>query len=353
MIPMPLGPVMLDVEGTQLRADDRRRLLHPGCGGVILFARNFESAEQLTRLCAEIRALREPRLLIAADHEGGRVQRFRAGFTAVPPMRDFGRLWDADPDAARHAAEQAGYLIAAELSACGVDFSFAPVLDLDYGRSKVIGDRAFHSDPEVVVALAGALIGGLRAGGVVSVGKHFPGHGYVEADSHLDVPEDTRSYAQIEAADLVPFARLAQAGLAAVMPAHVIYPSVDRHPAGFSRLWLNDILRGRLRFEGVIFSDDLTMEGARVAGDICARAHAAFDAGCDMVLVCNKPAMTDALLQGLAVRSGAGSGRLETLHAAADAARGPSGFPRASDPRYLAARESLLEIPGRIRPSIA
>jgi beta-N-acetylhexosaminidase len=350
MTHLPLGPVMLDVEGRQLTADDRRRLQHPQCGGVILFSRNFESAEQLSALCGEIRALREPQLLIAVDHEGGRVQRFRAGFTAIPPMRDYGRLWDSDPEAAQRDAEQAGYLIASELSACGVDFSFAPVLDLDYGRSKVIGDRAFHSDPQAVVALAGALISGLRAGGVASVGKHFPGHGYVEADSHLDVPEDPRSLEQIEASDLVPFARMANAGLAAVMPAHVVYPAVDRQPAGFSRRWLKDILRERLHFDGVIFSDDLTMEGARVAGDISARAEAAFQAGCDMVLVCNKPALSDALLAGLEVQPVAPVSRRLAALRGPEAAGASNGlrFPPSGDLRY-----SVLSIASRLRAATA
>ena len=342
MMRMPLGPVMLDVEGKQLGKDDRRRLLHPQTGGVILFSRNFESADQILKLCSEIKALRAPELLIAVDHEGGRVQRFRTGFTPVPAMRALGRLWESDTNGAMHSAEQVGYLIASELVSCRIDFSFTPVLDLDFGRSAVIGNRAFHHDPEAVSALGGALIAGLRAGGVASVGKHFPGHGHVEADSHVDVPEDSRSLAQIEAADLLPFARLARAGLAAVMPAHVIYPAVDRLPAGFSSIWLKDILRGRLGFEGVIFSDDLTMEGARVVGDIRARADAAFAAGCDMVLVCNKPDACDALLLALERRPNASPVAPASLLGAMKASRPARSL--AQDPRYAIARERVLAL---------
>ncbi len=296
---MGLGPVMLDVVGKTLTAEDVARLQHPLVGGVILFARNYESPSQLCELTAAIRAVRSPPLLIAVDHEGGRVQRFREGFTRIPPMRELGKIWDEHPQRARHLAQQAGYVLAAELRACGVDFSFTPVLDVDYGQSSVIGDRAFHRDPQVIADLAHSLLLGLKQGGMHTVGKHFPGHGYVQADSHLAIPVDEREFVDIELCDLIPFRRMMDYGLTAVMPAHVIYPKVDSQPAGFSPVWLKQVLREQLGFEGVIFSDDLSMEGASVAGGIVQRASAALNAGCDMVLVCNKPDSADELLQGL------------------------------------------------------
>lgn len=316
---LPLGPVFLDVLGESLSDDDRRRLLHPLVGGVILFGRNYRTPEQLQALTAEIRALRTPRLLIAADHEGGRVQRFRSGYTRLPPMGALGRIWDGDHAAGIEAARAIGELIGAELSASGVDFSFTPVLDLDYGSSAVIGDRAFHRDPSTVAELAGAVIQGLAARGVGSVGKHFPGHGFAAEDSHVAIPIDPRSLAQIEAQDIVPYATLIPRGLKAVMPAHVIYPAVDARPAGFSPVWL-DLLRTRLHFDGVIFSDDLSMEGAAVAGDVVARASAALSAGCDMVLVCNRPEAADALLAGLQWQRGPlFDARVNALYASAPA----------------------------------
>lgn len=296
---MGLGPVMLDISGTQLTAEDEARLRHPLTGGVILFARNYQSPGQLAELTAAIHALRTPPLLIAVDHEGGRVQRFRDGFTRLPAMRKLGEIWDAHPQRARHLAQQTGYVLAAELRACGVDFSFTPVLDVDYGQSSVIGDRAFHSDPQAIAELAHSLLLGLKQGGMHSVGKHFPGHGFVRADSHLDIPVDDREFVDIELCDLIPFRQMVNYGLTAVMPAHVIYPRVDNRPAGFSPAWLKQILRGQLGFDGVIFSDDLSMEGATVAGGIVQRAKAALSAGCDMVLVCNKPESADELLRGL------------------------------------------------------
>ena len=290
---------MLDVAGTELDADDRQRLQHPLVGGVILFARNYASPEQLDRLTAEIHALRNPPLIIAVDHEGGRVQRFRDGFTIIPAMRQLGHAWDANPQHGRHLAHEVGFVLAAELRAHGVDLSFAPVLDVDYGNSSVIGDRALHTDPQAIADLARALVQGFRQGGMSAVGKHFPGHGHVRADSHHEIPVDDRPYAEIEASDLVPFRRLIESGLGAIMPAHVIYPRVDRQPAGFSQRWLKTILRGELGFDGVIFSDDLSMEGASVAGGVVDRARAAFTAGCDMVLVCNNPPAADELLAHL------------------------------------------------------
>lgn len=309
------GPVMLDVLGTTLTAEDERRLRHPLVGGVILFKRNYESPGQLAALTASIHALRTPPLLIAVDHEGGRVQRFRDGFTRIPPMRELGKEWDAHPKRAKHLAQQAGFVMASELRACGVDFSFTPVLDVDYGTSSVIGDRAFHSEPEAIAELAHSLLLGLKQGGMPTVGKHFPGHGFVCADSHLDVPIDERSYTDIELCDLIPFRQLVNYGLTAVMPAHVIYPKVDSKPAGFSKVWLKDILRGQLGFEGCIFSDDLSMEGATVAGGIVQRAEAALNAGCDMVLVCNRPDSADELLAGLTWEMPATSkARLAQMH---------------------------------------
>ncbi len=281
------GPVMLDIAGLAPTTDERERLAHPLVGGVILFARNYESPAQLRALTASIRAVRSPPLLIAVDHEGGRVQRFRDGFTAIAPMRRLGERWDADVLVAVREATRTGWLIANELRAHGIDFSFAPVLDLDHETSAVIGDRALHRNPNAVAHLGAALIAGLHAGGMASVGKHFPGHGFVSADSHAEVPVDERSWDAIAADDLVPFGALAARGLDGVMPAHVIYRAIDALPAGFSRKWLREILRDRLRFEGAVFSDDLSMAGASGAGDAVARAEAATAAGCDMVLVCN------------------------------------------------------------------
>ncbi len=296
---MSLGPAMLDIEGTQLTADDRIKLRHPLVGGVILFTRNFSSFMQLKELTAEIHALRTPPLLIAVDHEGGRVQRFRKDFTRLPPMRELGGIWDVHPGQARHLAQQAGYVLAAELRAAGVDFSFTPVLDMDYGQSCVIGDRSFHRKPQAIVDLAHSLMSGLKSGGMTAVGKHFPGHGYIQADSHIEMPVDERSYAEIEANDMVPFRKMIDFGLAGIMPSHVVYSKVDIRPAGFSEVWLKNILRGELGFEGCIFSDDLSMEGATVIGDVVQRAQSALAAGCDMVLVCNDPEAADILLAEL------------------------------------------------------
>jgi beta-N-acetylhexosaminidase len=292
---LPLGPVMLDVAGTELTADDRRRLAHPQTGGVILFSRNYANSEQLTRLTREIHALRSPSLIIAVDHEGGRVQRFREGFTAIPAMRELGLAFQASAQRARQTTQAVGFVLAAELRAHGVDLTFAPVLDVDYGSSSIIGDRAFHSDARIVAELARALVQGFKQAGMSGVGKHFPGHGHVRADSHLEVPVDERGYAEIEANDIVPFRRMIGAGLGAIMPAHVIYPDVDERPAGFSPVWLKQILRGELGFDGIVFSDDLNMEGASVAGGFVERTQIALDAGCDMVLICNNAPAVDEL----------------------------------------------------------
>jgi len=293
----PLGPVMLDVVGKSLSDDDLRRLHHPLTGGVILFTRNYENRTQVTALCAEIHRAR-PGILIAVDHEGGRVQRFRSdGFTRLPAMRALGQLWDHDVLESCKAATALGYVLAAELRACGVDLSFTPVLDLDYGASEVIGDRAFHRDPRVVTMLAKNINHGLLQAGMANCGKHFPGHGFVAADSHIAIPVDERDPKAILKEDAAPYGWLGMS-LSAVMPAHVIYPFFDSQPAGFSRKWLS-LLRDELGFEGVIFSDDLSMEGASVAGNVVQGAHAALKAGCDMVLVCNSPDKADQLLEGL------------------------------------------------------
>ncbi len=296
MIGLPRGPVFLGVEDVALTAADRERLADPLVGGVILFARNFEGPAQLRELTAAISAFRGPRLLIGVDHEGGRVQRFRDGFSAIPPMRTLGELWDRDVGAAAREANLIGRTIAGELLAHGVDFSFTPVLDVDHGRSAVIGDRAFHRNPNAIAHLAAALSGGLRAGGMAAVAKHFPGHGFVAADSHTDLPVDERTLAALVADDLVPFGALIEQGLEAIMPAHVVYPEVDADPAGFSHKWLQEILRGRLSFDGLIFSDDLGMAGAEGVGDLVARAEASVAAGCDMVLACNDFDAADRLL---------------------------------------------------------
>ena len=293
------GPVMLDVAATELTDDDRRRLAHPLVGGVILFSRNYESPEQLTALTREIHAVRQPPLLIAVDHEGGRVQRFREGFTVLPAMRELGAAWDSEPKRARKLAESVGYVLAAELRARGVDLSFTPVLDVDHGNSSVIGDRAFHSDPAAIGDLALGLMRGLGHGGMSAVGKHFPGHGHVQADSHHEMPVDERPLEALERSDLKPFRRLIENGLGGIMPAHVVYPAIDDLPAGFSATWLKEILRRRLGFNGMIFSDDLSMEGASAAGSVVERAYAAIRAGCDMVLVCNAPQSADQLLAKL------------------------------------------------------
>lgn len=311
------APIVLDIAGTSLDAADRRRLKHPLTGGLILFSRNWRDRLQLTELTAEIKSIR-PDVLICVDHEGGRVQRFRTdGYTHLPPMRVLGEMWMKDGKrgagsgamAATDAATAAGHVLGAELRACGVDFSFAPVLDLDHGASGVIGDRAFHRDPKVVTLLAKSLMHGLLLAGMQACGKHFPGHGYVKADSHLDIPVDKRSLKAILADDARPYEWLGTS-LASVMPAHVIYPQVDPLPAGFSSRWLKDILRMQLGFSGAIFSDDLSMAGARrISGLEVSHADAAavaLNAGCDLVLLCNQSmnggAALDALLDGLGER---------------------------------------------------
>ena len=297
----PHAPLIIDIAGTVLSNVDRQRLHHPLVGGLILFARNWQSREQLTDLCASIKRLRAD-LLICVDHEGGRVQRFKTdGFTHLPPMRVLGDLWMKDAMLATNAATACGYVLGAELRACGVDLSFTPVLDLDYGESSVIGDRAFHRDARVTALLAKSLMHGLLQSGMANCGKHFPGHGFVKADSHTDIPVDNRSLKKIMADDAAPYTWL-NSSLASVMPAHVIYPKVDTRPAGFSKPWLEDILRQQCRFSGAVFSDDLSMAAARmIDGKLVSYSEAAItalSAGCDLVLLCNQ-----SLDSGLAIDS--------------------------------------------------
>ncbi|WP_127219741.1 beta-N-acetylhexosaminidase, partial [Neisseria meningitidis] len=299
---IPRGPVMADIAAFRLTEEEKQRLLDPAVGGVILFRRNFQNIVQLKELTAEIKALRTPGLIIAVDHEGGRVQRFIEGFTRLPAMNVLGQIWDSESaSAAETAARQIGWVLATELSACGIDLSFTPVLDLDWGNCPVIGNRSFHRNPEAVTRLALALQKGLEKGGMKSCGKHFPGHGFVEGDSHLVLPEDRRSLSELETADLIPFRGMSREGMAAVMPAHVVYPQVDAKPAGFSEIWLKQILRRDIGFKGVIFSDDLTMEGACGAGGIKERARLSFEAGCDIILVCNRPDLVDELRDGFTI----------------------------------------------------
>ncbi|MBC7681955.1 MAG: beta-N-acetylhexosaminidase [Ferruginibacter sp.] len=301
------APLIIDIAGTSLTKVDRQRLKHPLVGGLILFARNWQDRAQLTALCRAIKKLR-PDVLICVDHEGGRVQRFKTdGFTHLPPMQVLGELWMRDALQATNIATACGYVLAAELRACGVDFSFTPVLDLDFGESSVIGNRAFHRDPRVVSMLAKSLLHGLLRAGVANCGKHFPGHGFVTADSHTAIPVDKRSLKAILAIDAAPYGWL-NTSLTSVMPAHVIYPKVDPRPAGFSAKWLQEILRGKLDFQGAIFSDDLSMAGARqIDGQEVTYTEAAIvalQAGCDLVLLCNQSVgdgqQVDALLNGLA-----------------------------------------------------
>lgn len=286
---MSLGPLMVDLGGTEITQEERELLRHPMVGGVILFTRNYSDPEQLAALVEDIHRLRSPHLIVAVDHEGGRVQRFRKGFTHLPPVERLGLLYDKNAKHALEMAEVSGWLMASELRAFGIDISFAPVLDLAHGVSGVIGDRAFHRKPEPVADLATAYIRGMRMAGMAATGKHFPGHGAVREDSHISLPVDKRRYADIAAADLVPFERLIHAGLEGVMTAHVVYTQIDPQPATFSREWIRGVLRQDLGFQGVVFSDDLSMGGAADQGSYADRARAALEAGCDMLPVCNNP----------------------------------------------------------------
>jgi beta-N-acetylhexosaminidase len=330
-----LGPLMVDVPGRSLLPEDRDVLEHPLVGSVILFTRNFESVEQLAALVAEIRAVRSPPLLVAVDHEGGRVQRFRRDFTLLPPMRRLGREYDVDKARGRELARQAGWLLGAELRAIGIDLAFAPVVDLEYGVSSVIGDRAFHRDPDAVAVLAGALMAGMREAGMAATAKHFPGHGAVVADSHVQLPIDRRAYVDLER-DLRPYRRLIANGLPSVMAAHVVFPEVDELPASLSRRWIQGVLREELDFRGAVFTDDLSMAGAAAFGGVVERCRLALAAGCDVLPICNDRASVLAALDGLQASPEPVSAlRIARLHG-----RGAGTLPGVGP--GLAARDELL-----------
>lgn len=337
---MSHGPVMLDISGTSLTVEESELLQHPAAGGVILFSRNYHSPEQVKALIAEIHQLRHPSLLIAVDQEGGRVQRFREGFSRLPPAAWFGHLHKVNSKRAKEIARGVGWLMAAELRAVGVDFSFAPVLDLGLGISQVIGDRAFNASPSVVSELAQAWMMGVHEAGMAAVGKHFPGHGGVLEDSHEALPVDRRSPKDIMMEDLLPFERMIDAGLEAIMPAHVIYEQASNELAGFSRFWLQDVLRKKLGFQGVIFSDDLTMAAADAAGGYSERAAVALDAGCDMVLVCNNPQGAAEVLDSLQEYSNpAAQMRLIRMHGRKALSREDLHL----DPRWKSAMAAIAE----------
>lgn len=289
----PMGPVMLDVEGLTLAGHEKEKINHPNTGAVILFARNYENPQQITELISNIRAARQGDILIAVDQEGGRVQRFKNGFTRLPPASCYAE--------APELAESAGWLMATELLSVGVDFSFAPVLDIDCGVSQIIGDRSFSTDPLLATKLAGLFRKGMNAAGMAATGKHFPGHGAVALDSHLTLPIDNRSIETLRAKDFLPFKQLINEGLEGIMPAHVLYPNIDSNPAGFSSFWIQEILRKELNFNGTVFSDDLSMAGAAFAGDFIERAKLAQQAGCDMLLVCNNPLAAEQVLEALPI----------------------------------------------------
>jgi beta-N-acetylhexosaminidase len=340
---MTLGPVMVDLAGVALEPEERELLAHPQVGSVILFARNYESPEQIRRLVAEIHAIRTPALLVAVDQEGGRVQRFQAGFTRLPPLREIGRRYAVNPASGLVLARELGWLMAAELRAVGIDLSFAPCVDIDYGVSRAIGDRALHADADAVGELAVAYMLGMREAGMSATAKHYPGHGAVAADSHVALPVDRRGWPDIEA-DLQPYRRMIANGLPAVMAAHVVFPAIDEMPASLSRRWLGGILRGELGFQGAIFADDLSMAGAAACGDITARAQLALAAGCDSLPVCNDRAATLKLLDTLrAPVEPVSRMRLARLHG-----RDGAATTLASDPRWqsaIAAAHETVERP--------
>lgn len=319
---MTLGPLMIDVAGKTLTPEDRELLKHPLVGGVILFTRNYDEPAQLAELVSAIHAARSPALLVAVDHEGGRVQRFRTHFSRLPPARRIGHEFDIDPRAGLDLARRMGWLMAAELRACGVDLSFAPCVDLDYGVSEIIGDRSFHRQPDAVAQLANAYMHGMRDAGMAATAKHFPGHGAVVADTHLAMAVDRRRFVDLDE-DLTPYRRLIANGLPAVLAAHVLFPEIDPTPASVSPRWIEDVLRGELRFQGVVFTDDMSMAGAVAAGDIVDRSRLALEAGSDMVLICNDRPATLRVLEGLRVSPQPAS------HLRLVRMRGREGMPRA------------------------
>ena len=344
---MSLGPLMLNVEGLALTAEDRELLRHPVVGGVILFARNFQSSRQLIRLVDSIRNLREPKLLVAVDQEGGRVQRFRGCFTTLPAASKIGRLHADEPSHALELAHELGWLLASELRCCRIDFSFTPVLDLKRHREGAIGDRAFHEDPAVVVELATAEVRGLAEGGMVGVGKHFPGHGSVSLDSHHATPVDERVFEAVEQTDLLVFENMICHGLRAIMSAHIVFPRIDSTLVTCSARWLTEILRDRLKFDGVVFSDDLSMQGAGLAGDALGRSEAALNAGCDMILVCNDRSSAIEVVDRLKwIPDEASSNRLGQMRGTGDVTRAELFH----EPRFATAQRALLEVAAAQEP---
>jgi beta-N-acetylhexosaminidase len=336
---MSLGPLMVDVAGTALTAEDIEVLAHPLVGSVLLFTRNYRNPAQVTALCEAIRAVRTPHLLIAVDHEGGRVQRFRDGFTRLPASRPLGRRYGEDKRDALSLARAVGWLMAAELRAVGVDYSFAPCVDLDYGVSEIIGDRSFNRDPDVVAALAAAYLSGMRDAGMAATAKHFPGHGAVVADSHVALPVDRREWADMEE-DVRPYPLLIDNHVAGIMAAHVVYPAVDALPASLSHRWITRILRGDLGFHGCVFADDLSMAGAVAFGDILERCRLAHAAGCDVLPICNDRAAVVTVLDHFKpVSAPASQARMVRMRARGDAAPAP-----ASDPRWHETVRRIAEL---------
>ncbi|MGI9308661.1 MAG: beta-N-acetylhexosaminidase [Gammaproteobacteria bacterium] len=346
---MTLGPIMADVQGHELAPEEKELLQHPLIGAVILFSRNYAGREQVSRLIQDIRAVRDPPLLIAVDQEGGRVQRFKEEFTALPPLRWLGHEYDIDPRRARQLSTLCGWLMATEVRSVGADFSFAPVLDIDRGLSEIIGDRAFHSDSEIVATLSRSYCQGMRNAGMAAVAKHFPGHGGVVADSHLALPEDHRSYEEL-LDDIYPYRTLISNGLQGVMPAHVRYTKVDERIASMSEFWLQTELRQNLDFKGAIFSDDLSMEGASIEGDIPTRVEKTLAAGADMALICNNPAAVAATIDHMNTYLGAASyarlAAMRPLQPQADEAYGSSHWQETIDTLRAALERPSLTLDG-------